>query len=154
MMNVDKRIYPQPRFGQGRLEEGDRHVGVVSRLHIEDDTDEERDRDFRGQADLSRHAPAVLPGELPVIIEKPDEAESEHHHDHEPDVADGQVGPEQGGDRDGEDDQDAAHRRSPFLGEVGIRPVFPNRLADLELLEPSDQPGADDKADDERVIAA
>ena len=141
---------PPSQVRQDGLEKGDRHIGIESRLDEEDDADEQRDCDLRGQPDLSRHPPAVLLGELPVVVEKADEAESEHHHDDEPDVADGQIGPEERGDRDGEDDQDAAHRRCPLFGEMGIRSVLADGLADLERLELADQPGADDETDDER----
>ena len=150
MMKVDRSTYPHPRSGRTVLKKGIVTLELNPGLMIEDDADEQRDRDLRGQPDLSRHAPAVLLGELPVVVEKADEAVSDHDHDDEPDVADGQVGPEERGDRHGEDDQDAAHRRRPFLGKVGIRPVLPDGLADLELLELADQPGADDEADDER----
>ena len=85
-----------------------------------------------------------------AFVEKADEAEPDQDHDDDPDIADQQVRPEQRGDRDGEDDQDAAHRRRPFLGEMGVGSVRPDGLADLEILEPADEPGTGDEADHER----
>ena len=136
-----KKHIPPSQVWQDCFEKRDRYAGVEPGFDVEGDADKQRDGDFRRQPDLSRHPPAVLLGELPVVVDKADQTEPERDHDHEPDVTHGQVGPEQRGDGDREDDEDAAHRRRTLLGKVGIRPVFPDGLADLEVVELADQPG-------------
>jgi len=89
-------------------------------------------------------------GELPVVVKEADQAEADHDHHHQPDTADGEVRPEECGDGYGEDDQDAAHRRRSLFVEVRARSILPDGLTDPEILEPADQPGADDETDHER----
>ena len=94
-----------------------------------------------GQDDLKNE---LVPGDqaqgpflldLEVIVEEADEAEEEHRAHAQPDIAVAQVSPEQRRNERRADDQDAAHGRRAFLGEMGLRPFGPDFLADLVLFQ-------------------
>ncbi len=51
-----------------------------------------------------------------------------------------QVGPQQGADADGRQDQRAAHGRGAGLGQVRLRAVIANRLTNLQALQGADHP--------------
>ena len=94
-------------------------------------------------------AEGLFPADLEDVVDEADQAEEDHGPDGHPDVDVGQVAPEERRDDGAEDDQDAAHRRRPFLGEMGLRAVGPDLLPDLAALEETDEPGAEEEAQDE-----
>jgi len=75
-----------------------------------------------------------------VVIDPADGAEQQGHQQHHPDVAVVQVGPQQGADADGRQDQRAAHCRGAGLGQVRLRAVITNRLTNLQVLQGADHP--------------
>ena len=75
-------------------------------------------------------------------------ASVEQHGD--PDERVGGIGPQQGGQQDGDDDEHAAHGgRAGFL-LVRLRAVFADVLADLEFAQLLDDVRADEQRDEQR----
>jgi hypothetical protein len=94
----------------------------------------EADADLEGQLHAPGQALAVALGQLEEVVAEADRAIADGHPQHDPDIAIRQIGPEQRGDREREQDQHAAHGRCALLGEeVALRPVEADGLS-LALL--------------------
>ena len=93
-----------------------------------------------------RHAPAAA--KLAEVVEPPDRAERQGHGQHHPHEAVGEIGPQQGGDEDRDQDEHPAHGGGARLGVMRPRTV----LAD-DLAEPAQAPNRrrpDGESDEER----
>ena len=86
------------------------------------------------------------PHNLQVVVGKPDGAERRRGDHRDPDGRVGQVRPKKRREDCAGEDQQAAHRRRPGLGAVGLRSILPDHLADLELAQPPDHHRAEDQA--------
>ena len=85
-----------------------------------------------------------------VVVDEADGRETQQREDGDPHVEVAEIGPEQRGHDDGDDDQDAAHgRRAGFL-LVAARTFFANVLSDLEFAQLGDQPGSQRDAQKQR----
>ena len=83
----------------------------------------------------------ILPlPDLLVIVPKSHRCESDSDTQKEPNKNIPEVGPEQSRDNNTEIDEHPAHGRRTGFRLVGLRPIFPNILADLKLLEQPHQP--------------
>jgi len=85
--------------------------------------------------------------DLDVVVGKTDGAKGKRGTNGNPDEGVGGVGPEHGGQQDGDADEHAAHRRSAGLLQVRLRPVFAHVLANLKLMQLLNHPGADEQRD-------
>jgi hypothetical protein len=83
---------------------------------------------------------------FPVVVPA-DDAKAQGNHQHGPHVLVAQITPQQGGDTDGDQDQDAAHGRRAGLHQVRLRTVGAHRLADLFLGQPANDPRAGGEGD-------
>src|SRR5690606_26033103 len=63
--------------------------------------------------------------------------------EHHPDIQVAEVGPQQGADGDGGEDQRAAHGGGALLRQVRLGAVIAHRLADLAQLQGADHPGSE-----------
>ena len=104
------------------------------------------DRELAAELLARGEAEAPLLHDLQVVVGEADGAEGEGGEDQDPDVAVGEVAPEQGGHEDPGQDQDAAHGGRARLGLVGLRALLADVLADLQAAQPLDHPGAEDAA--------
>jgi hypothetical protein len=75
-----------------------------------------------------------------VVVPKADGAEAQQAEQRHPDVRVPQVGPQQRGDDDGDEDQHPAHGGRARLLVMRFRAVLADVLADLELAQLADQP--------------
>eukprot|EP01022_Parablepharisma_sp_SALTPOND_P026954 TRINITY_DN652_c1_g3_i1.p2 TRINITY_DN652_c1_g3~~TRINITY_DN652_c1_g3_i1.p2 ORF type:complete len:1102 (+),score=458.93 TRINITY_DN652_c1_g3_i1:51019-54324(+) len=127
----------------------------VEHLHVAHFRDREGQVERGHQADqrlpeilLARaHALRVAIDHLAVVIDPADGAEAERDDQHDPDETVGQVGPQQRGNANADQDQHAAHGRGAGLDQVGLGTVGAHRLADLHAGEHADHGGAGDHAD-------
>jgi len=143
-----REYYISPsNIGQRRLEKGNRHIGSETRLDIENGADKQCYGDFACESHFSWNSPAVLACEFLIVIHESYESIADDDHDNKPDVIDRQVSPEEGGNDDRENDKDASHGRSSLFRKMCVRSIVPYGLADLQGLEFPDQPGTDDKGD-------
>ncbi|MNG94176.1 hypothetical protein D3C79_531790 [compost metagenome] len=85
-------------------------------------------------------ATRVLFDHLAVVVDPADGTECQGNDQHHPHVAVGQVGPQQGADGDGGQDQRPTHGRGAGLGQVRLRAVVTHGLADLADLQGTDHP--------------
>src|SRR5690606_15153535 len=92
-----------------------------------------------------RQAAGILFHHLAVVINPADGAEADGDTQYYPDVEVAQVGPEQGADGDGHQDQRATHGRRAFFRQVRLRTVVAHGLADLAQLQGTDHPGAEEQ---------
>src|SRR5205085_314801 len=90
-------------------------------------------------------------GHLVVIVEETDQAEAYGDEHARPQIAVGEVHPQQHRDAQGSENHQPAHGRRAALGEVGLRTVGADRLA-LALADskPADELGPDQKAEEQR----
>jgi len=88
--------------------------------------------------------------DLAVVVDPADRAVAERNEKHDPDEAVREIRPEEGRDRDAEENESAAHGGRPVLHEVRLRPVRAHRLPEMELLKFPDHPGTEGEADHER----
>lgn len=88
--------------------------------------------------------------EFQIVVGKSHGAEADGRHHHQPHVAVGHVGPQERGEHDRKDNENAAHRRRSTLGQVPLRPVVANLLAEFNLLQFPDDPGRHHKGDEKR----
>ena len=76
-----------------------------------------------------------LLGDLKIVVVKSDQAETQRHAEHDPDVRIHRVRPQDGRDQHAGQDHQPAHRRRALFGdEMRLRPVGADRLA-LALLQ-------------------
>ena len=110
------------------------------------------DHDRERELDLARHALGIALGDLEEVVPQADRAERHGDAEHDPDIAVGEVGPQQRRDRERDQDQEPAHgRRALLADEVAGRTVLADRLALLLLAaQPADQAAADQEAQDQR----
>ena len=97
----------------------------------------------RGEAEIA------AADDLDVVVGKTDGAESERGTDGDPDEWIGGIGPEDSGQKNGDDDEHSAHGGGAGFFEVRLRAVFADVLADLEFAELLDDVGADEECDEE-----
>ena len=134
----------------------DERNGELRGEHLELGERNERDGNAGGGEPLpeelgARGEAEVAPlDDLGVVVGKTDGAEGERGADGDPDEGVGGVGPEHGGQQDGDDDEHAAHggRAGFFLVRLG--PVFADVLADLEFAQLLDDVGPDEQRDQQR----
>ena len=135
-----------------RLEEGNdqfhlrRHAG----RHAEIDGDDEADHRLPEVLPAAGQPLRVAVDDLLPVVVPADGAEAHGHDQHDPDVAVGEVAPEQRGDADGDQDQRAAHGRRAALREVRLRAVLAHGLTDLFGGQPADDARAGGEGDQQR----
>ena len=124
-----------------------RERGVVGRRHREREIDRGDDADQRLPEELrARRQPLRIAGDdLAPVVDPADGAEAERDQQHDPDEAVVEIGPQQRRDGDRDEDQRAAHRRRPGLGQVRLRAVVAHRLPDAHPRQPRDHPRPDDE---------
>ncbi len=84
-----------------------------------------------------------------IIVIKADEAEADHHEQHDPDIAAREIGPQQRRDDEPRQNHEAAHRRRAFLCQkMRLRTISADRLA-LALFEAQGRNGARAEKEDE-----
>ena len=93
------------------------------------------------------HALGIVVHDLAVVVDPADGAVAERHEEHDPDEAVGEIGPEQSRNRDGEENERAAHRRRAVLDEMGLGPVGAHGLSEMQVLKAGDHPGTERKPD-------
>ena len=106
-------------------------------------------RDLSEQLDLAGKALGVAFGQLQEVVGETKQAKTAGNQQNRPDEAVAEIGPEQGGNRKGDQDQQPAHGRCALFGhQMAFRAILADRLA-LALLaaQPVDQPGAEHEAD-------
>ncbi|MCY1441599.1 hypothetical protein D9M71_579190 [compost metagenome] len=82
----------------------------------------------------------VFLDDLAVVIDPANGAEQQGNDQHHPDVTVAQVGPQQGADADGREDQRTTHRRGTGLGQMRLRTIIAHGLANLANLQGTDHP--------------
>ena len=100
----------------------------------DDDTDHRLPEIFPARGQAFR----VAVDHLLPIVDPANGTEADGHDQHHPHVAVGEVGPQQRGDGDGDQNQHAAHGRRSGFGEMGLRPVSTHCLADFLGCQPAD----------------
>ncbi len=111
----------------------------------EESSNRERCQGLQGVLPARRESFAVLVLELAPVIDETDRAEARGHEQHGPDIAVGQVGPQQGRDHERNQDQGAAHGRRAGLAQVRLRTQFADGLADLPLGHVPDEQRTDEE---------
>ena len=102
------------------------------------------------QLGACREAEIAALDDLDVVVGETDGAESERGKDGDPDKGVGRIGPEYGGQQNGDDDEHSAHGGSAGFLLVRLRAVFADVLADLEFAQLLDDVGADEHRDQQR----
>lgn len=97
-----------------------------------------------------RKAEAAALDHLDVVIGKADGTEGRGGEDREPDKGVGRVRPEDGGQQNGDADKHSAHGGRAGFFQVRLGPIFTDKLADLELAQLLNDPGADEQSDEQR----
>ena len=110
------------------------------RSHIKEDRGAEAKDRLPEILPTAWQAAGVLLDHLAIVIDPTDRAKQQGHRQHHPDVAIGQIGPEQGADADGAEDQRTTHGRRAGFGQVRLRTVGTHGLANLAHLQRTDQP--------------
>jgi hypothetical protein len=77
-----------------------------------------------------------------VIVNETDRGETGQGKQRDPHVGVSQVGPQQGGHDDGDDDQQSTHRRSAGFGLMRLGSFFPNDLSNGHRTQFGNEPGA------------
>src|ERR1017187_5021513 len=135
------------------LEERDVHRGaeIAPGAHEEQGGGETEAHDeLVDQLALAADSEIAPIGVFGVVVQKTDPAEGEQGEDGNPHVGVAQVGPEQRGDNDGDDDEDAAHGGGAGFLLVRFGAFLPDELADLELAKLVDEPWTQRDAQEER----
>ena len=106
-----------------------------------------------GQRNQQLEQEAGAPGEpgmgllrhLQIVVIESDDAETERHREHDPDIGIERIGPQHGRHHKSRQDHQAAHcRRALFADEMRLRPVGADRLSlALAQAEVVDDPGAE-----------
>ena len=141
------------QIGMPALDEGHGELGgeeLELREHDQGDGDAGRRRALPEELGAGGEAEAAALDDLDVVVGKADGAEGERGEDGDPDEGIGGVGPEHGGQQDGDDDEDAAHGGRARLLLVRLGPVFADVLADLELTQLLNDVGPDEQGDQQR----
>ena len=127
-----------------------RVVEIETRHRQQRQADAERDDDLPQHLVARPQTVVRAPYDLQVVVGEADRAEAGRGDHRDPDVRVGEIGPEQCRDQRRRQDQQAAHRRRPGLGAVGLRPVLADHLADLELAQAADHDRPEHDAEQER----
>src|ERR1700733_3189682 len=85
-----------------------------------------------------------------VVICKADRREGERGKDGDPNEWIAEIGPEQGGDKDGDGDQQAAHGRSAGFFLMRLRALLANVLVNLKIAQTLNDDRADNQSGEER----
>ena len=131
--------YPQIRLKL--LEKRERQSGIEARIDIEPDSRHQGHQGLAHQFGPAAQPLIMLFDDLEIVVPKTDDAKPQGHQDQEPDIGIVQFGPEQGGRQGGENDHQPPHGGGAVFGVMRLGALFPDRLADLQLLELADEPG-------------
>src|SRR5262249_2135342 len=125
---------------------GGKVLGREERVADDAAADEELAEELVASGDTLR----VLPLDLEVVVQIPDDAVAGRHSAGRPyeDVAG--IAPEDRGDEDRQQDERTAHGGRAALHAVRLRPLGANDLADLLSLELADEPRREEKAEKHR----
>ena len=96
------------------------------------------------------HAFGVFVDDLAPVVHPPNGTKAKRDNEHDPDKTVGQVKPQQGGDRNRQQNQHPAHGGRAAFGQVRLHAVAPNGLADLERGEHTDHLRARHQPDQQR----
>jgi hypothetical protein len=144
---VPKQIGPQ-RFNE-------RHRKVRGE-HLELIEGDERGGNQRASQALPeqlcpcREAEAAAIDHFDVVIGKANGAEGKRGENRDPDEGVRWIGPERGGQQDGDADQHAAHGGRAGFFQVRLRPIVTHKLADLELMKLLNDVRADEERNEQR----
>ena len=149
MMNAPKIRKNQPKFENHVLEKRN-HQRVGQGIAAEPDhrvTSGNRDQCFDRKPDAAGETAVALLRHLQVIVIEADEAETERHREHDPDIGIGRIGPQQRRDDQSRQDHQPAHGGRALLGdEMRLRAIRPDRLAfALAKTKVVDDPGTEQK---------
>jgi len=97
-----------------------------------------------------RHAARVLVDDLAVVVDPADHAIAKGDENHDPDKAIGEVGPQQRGHGNAEQNQHAAHGRRARFHQMRLRTVLTDSLADLHRGQLANHRRAADEPDQQR----
>ena len=141
-------VKPDDHPGKEQLQ----HPQVAGLGHAEHQVERSDQTDHRlPEVLLARaHALGVLVHHLAPVVHPADGAKAQRDQQHDPHEAVGQVEPEDGGDRDREQDQHTAHGGRAALADVGLHRVFANRLADLQRSQAANEIRTGDQAHEQR----
>ncbi len=118
--------------------------------HNQRDGDAGRGERLPEELGARREAEVAALDDLDVVVGETDGAEGQGGEDGDPDEGVGGIGPEHGGQQNGDDDEDAAHGGRARLLQVRLRAVFADVLADLEFAQLLDDVRADEHGDEQR----
>src|SRR5207302_7268524 len=110
----------------------------VGRQGIEQHPDAER-HDGLGDDLLCGRQPLILPADgLEIVVTEAHDPEPEHREDRQPDIATGQIGPEERRHENREEDQDAPHGGCAALALVPAGAILADTLANAVALQRAD----------------
>ena len=109
--------------------------GILSHgLHgYQHNGDDDAHRDLQSQLGAPGKTEVAMMDDLQVVVRESNGSEGHGREDNHPDVAVGQVSPQQGWDNDRDYDQYSTHRRSTGFLLMGSWTFFPDVLPNLEL---------------------
>ena len=116
------------------------------------DASGDRDHRFEGEPERAGKTGRGLARDLQIIVIEADQAETERHREHDPDVGVARIGPQHRRHHDAAKDHQPAHgRRTGLADEMRLWPVAADRLA-LALPQPQmiDDPRAEQEYEDQR----
>ncbi|EJX01962.1 hypothetical protein EVA_09932 [gut metagenome] len=82
---------------------------------------------------------------LSIIIDPTDSSVAHRHKEHHPDKSVTQIGPEQSGNQNAEQNQHTAHGRSSVFDQMAFRAVGSNGLTKMQRPQTVDHPGSQRK---------
>ena len=138
---MNQEVWPEA------LEEGHVHGCRVVAFRIEQkqyEANDRRDEDLKQELLTSREAEIPHLDQLGVVVIKADSTEADKAAHSDPDINIAKIRPEESGDENRNDDQQAAHGGSASLGFVGLGAVFANELADGQFTQFTDHPGPEE----------
>ncbi len=122
------------------LEKGHDQLGLRRTLggHIEKDRGSQPSGGLPEVFPSRRQSPGVLLHHLAVVVHPAHGTEQKGHRQHNPDIAVGEIRPQQRRQQNGHEDQGPAHGGCTGLAEMGLGPVVAHRLPDLQTVESPD----------------
>ena len=124
-----KEDIEQPEIRREVFEEGHAEFRGELQLGIQDHTDAERDESLGKELLVHGEALRRTPDELHIIIRESDQSKHQRGAHHQPDIAIGDVRPQQRGQQHRKEDEHASHGRRSGLGKMTAGAVISNPLS-------------------------
>jgi hypothetical protein len=149
----DERHVEPSQVQEHVLEEGEArlsHELAVDRPDVEEDAEKDAEQDLAHELLATDQSLGLALDDLQVVVEEAEDAHPDRGQQQEVDVGIPQIGPEQRRDHRGGQDDEPAHRRRAGFRAVPLGALLADHLAGLDLAHLADDPGPDQKREEQR----